>query len=136
MKTFAYLFPESNVLLSDAYLAKYRITPPSHLTTLAAVRSRSPESQEESLTTDKRSRKYNKEMRKVWKEPRKVWSLFLLLSLLWLGSVQGGAFKRGSGNYLYEGKDDATAVIEFKPGRDFKDSKAPKIVIFYSPFCG
>jgi hypothetical protein len=65
----------------------------------------------------------------------KAWCLFLLISLL-LGSVEGVAFKRGSGFYLYEGKEDAKAVIEFKPGRDFKDSTAPKIVIFYSPFCG
>lgn len=66
----------------------------------------------------------------------KAWSLLLLLSLLLGSGVQGVAFKQGAGFYLYEGKEDATAVIEFKPGRDFKDSKAPKIVIFYSPFCG
>jgi hypothetical protein len=82
---------------------------------------------EEGFTTN---RKYNK-------ETMKAWSLFLLYSVL-PGAVDGA---RPTGfaipsQFLYEGKEDASAVTEYKTGVDFMDSKAPKIVEFYSPFCG
>lgn len=38
--------------------------------------------------------------------------------------------------YLYDGKEENTAVVEYKDGVDFKSSKAPKVIVFYSPYCG
>jgi hypothetical protein len=66
----------------------------------------------------------------------KAWILFLLFSVL-PGAVDGAVVNKASrSEFLYEGKEAATAVTEYKTGVDFMDSKAPKIVIFYSPFCG
>jgi hypothetical protein len=76
-------------------------------------------------------------IRKCNKETMKAWSLFLLFSVLPGRAVDGAVFNQASrSEYLYEGKEDATAVTEYKTGVDFMDSKAPKIVEFYSPHCG
>ena len=65
----------------------------------------------------------------------KVWSLSLLMLPIGLASAFGGLIDKSS-NYLYEGKPDASAVTEYKDGVDFTKSKAPRIVEFYSPYCG
>lgn len=49
------------------------------------------------------------------------------------GTIKG---KIDGGKYLYDGKEENTAVVEYKEGVDFKSSKAPKVIVFYSPYCG
>jgi len=57
--------------------------------------------------------------------------LSCLASLTSAGRVMGS-----TSQYLYDGKEENTAVVEYKEGVDFKSSKAPKVVVFYSPYCG
>lgn len=66
----------------------------------------------------------------------RAWSFFLALLLSCLPTrASGGLVKESTAQYLYDGKEN-TAVVEYKEGVDFKSSKAPKVVVFYSPYCG
>lgn len=69
----------------------------------------------------------------------KVSSLLLVLLLSCLSQLTAfGAVIKGNiaGKYLYEGKEENTAVVEYMEGVDLKSSSAPKVVVFYSPYCG
>jgi len=60
-----------------------------------------------------------------------------VLVLSCLSFASGGTIKGTvPSNYLYEGKEENTAVVEYKEGVDFTSSTAPKLVVFYSPYCG
>jgi hypothetical protein len=64
-------------------------------------------------------------------------SHFLVVLLLSLAPLATAARNIASmDKYLYEGKEENTAVVEYKEGVDFKSSTAPKVVVFYSPYCG
>lgn len=65
----------------------------------------------------------------------KAW-IRLFLAVLILVAVSFTSAATPSSQYLYDGKKENTAVIEYKEGVDFKSSTAPKIVVFYSPYCG
>ena len=60
----------------------------------------------------------------------------LRLTLLLLSVLVASVVASIQSQYLYDGQKDATAVTEFKDGLDMASSKAPKIVVFYSPYCG
>jgi hypothetical protein len=60
----------------------------------------------------------------------------LLLSCLAALTSAGRVIGSSTSQYLYDGKEENTAVVEYKEGIDFKSSKAPKVVVFYSPYCG
>lgn len=65
------------------------------------------------------------------------YSFFLVLLFSCLAARTSARIVKGSTNqYLYDGKEENTAVVEYKEGVDFKSSKAPKVVVFYSPYCG
>ena len=53
--------------------------------------------------------------------------------LLWLLSF---ARVVGASEYLYLDEADAEPVIDQTRAKGFQDSKAPKVVEFYSPHCG
>lgn len=69
-------------------------------------------------------------------------SFSLLLVLLWwfcLSPTSGAGMLKGNAarsNYLFDGKEENTVVVEYMEGVDFKSSAAPKVIVFYSPFCG
>jgi hypothetical protein len=66
-----------------------------------------------------------------------AWNFVFVLLLSCLAALtSAGRVKGSTSQYLYDGKEENTAVVEYKEGVDFKSSKAPKVVVFYSPYCG
>jgi hypothetical protein len=68
----------------------------------------------------------------------RAWNFVFVLLLSCLAALTSAGRVMGSSTsqYLYDGKEENTAVVEYKEGIDFKSSKAPKVVVFYSPYCG
>jgi hypothetical protein len=66
----------------------------------------------------------------------KARAFFLALLVSCLAALSSGRLVKGGSQYLYDGKEDNAVVTEYKEGVDMKSSKAPKVVVFYSPYCG
>jgi hypothetical protein len=61
-----------------------------------------------------------------------MWSFIVILVAL---SFAHGA-PAADPKYLYQGDKEASPIIEHTDTANFEDDKEPKVVEFYSPYCG